>query len=56
MDLLAILKEILALGWPAIVLVEVWLLWRRNEDLVRELIALMRECMGIDPENPKAGE
>lgn len=39
-DLLSSLEKILQLGWPAIVTLACWMLWRVNQQLVQQLETL----------------
>lgn len=66
-DLLVTLKSILEMGWPAIVLIELWLVWRDSRQertsareaysgLMKEYIETLKEVAGmrntLSPVNP----
>lgn len=43
MELLTAIREVLELGWPAIVLIAIWIIWQRHNRRTDELIANLRE-------------
>lgn len=49
MELLTGLREVLELGWPGIVLVMCWLLWRAYTNRTNEYIDALREIAGLKP-------
>lgn len=42
-DIVALVEQILRLGFPAVVLIEVWIIWKAYQDLVKEYITASRK-------------
>lgn len=44
-DLLDTVEKLLRLGFPAVVLIQCYFLWKDNKCLRKEIIALLKECL-----------
>lgn len=44
-DIITLIRQILELGFPAVVLAEIYVLWRRNQELEAKLIEWVDRCL-----------